>query len=340
MSYRIYLLRRFLHIIPVLVGLSILIFVLARIMPGDAARLALGPEASPEQVEKLRREMGLDRSLVVQYLHYMRGVLQGDLGTSLVTFHSVTDDLLAFFPATLELTTVAMGLAIAVGIPLGIFSALAKDRWTDHFIRLFALSGVAIPRFWLGILFQLGFAYYLGLLPIFGRIDASIPPPAPLTGLYLVDSLLTLNLAAFGSSLKHILLPALTLALSPIAQIMRLVRASMIEQTRKDYILLAYANGLPRSLIVYKYMLKNAFTSVLTIIGLLYGFFLGGSFLVETVFTWPGMARYGIRGLLHKDFNAVVGVTLMVGIGYSFINFLVDICYGYLDPRIRYGEER
>ncbi|RMF84047.1 MAG: ABC transporter permease, partial [Nitrospinota bacterium] len=219
-------------------------------------------------------------------------------------------------------------------------SALAKDRWTDHFIRLFALSGVAVPRFWLGILFQLWFAYYLGLFPIFGRIDASVPPPPRFTGLYLVDSLLSLDFAAFKSSLQHIILPALTLALSPIAQIMRLVRASMIEQTRKDYILMAQANGFPANLIVYKYMLKNAFTSTLTIIGLLYGFFLGGSFLVETVFTWPGMARYGIRGLIHKDFNAVVGVTLAVGIGYSLVNFLVDICYGYLDPRIRYGEER
>ncbi|MBM3471199.1 MAG: ABC transporter permease [Armatimonadetes bacterium] len=335
MSFRTYLLRRILHIIPVMVGLSILIFTISRVIPGDPVRLALGPEATVEQVEQLRHQMGLDRPLHVQYLNYVGGLLRGDFGYSLRTHRNVTKDLIDFFPATLELTTVAMAISIAVGVPLGIISAVRKDSMGDHASRLVALAGVALPRFWLAILLQIVFAYKLGLLPTIGRGPA---PPVAITGFYLVDSLLVLDIRSFLVSAKHIAMPAFALSVGTLAQIMRLIRASMIDETRRDYALAARSYGLPANLIVYKYMLKNAFTATLTIIGLSYGFLLGNAFLVEYVFAWPGLAFYGVDALLFKDFNGVIAVTLVIGMAFALVNLLVDILYGYIDPRVRYGE--
>ncbi|MDR5694146.1 MAG: ABC transporter permease [Armatimonadota bacterium] len=333
MSFRTYLLRRLLHIIPALLGLSILIFVLSRVVPGDPARLALGPDATQEQVEQLRREMGLDKPLVVQYLRYMGGLFRGDFGFSLRTRRNVAQDIKEFLPATVELTTVAMLFAIALGVPLGVLSAVRKDRPEDHISRILALIGVALPRFWLAILLQLLFAYYLGILPTIGRGPA---PPVRLTGIYLLDSLLALDFRAFLIALKHLILPAFALSVGSLAQIMRLVRANMIEEMRRDYVLAARSYGLPERVVIYKYALKNAFSSALTVIGLSYGFLLGNAFLVETVFAWPGLAFYGVDSLLFKDLNAVVGVTIVIGVAFAVVNLLVDIAYGYLDPRIRY----
>ena len=331
---RDFLLRRALHIIPVLFGLSVLVFVIARVMPGDPVRMALGPEATQAQIERLREQMGLDQPLHIQYVRWLAGVLRGDFGQSLRTNRNVADDLRDFFPATLELVLVAMGFAIAVGVPLGVQAAVNKDGWADQISRVLALSGVALPRFWLGILFQLVFAFYLGWLPTIGRASQ---PPETITGLYLLDSVLTRDWRAFWDSLRHIVLPALTLSLATLGQIMRLVRASMIDQTRQDYIMAARAYGLPPGLITYKYMLKNAFTSALTVIGLTFGFLLGNAFLVEAVFGWPGMAQYGVQAILYKDFNAIVAVTMVVGVAYVLSNFVIDLLYGYLDPRIKQG---
>jgi peptide/nickel transport system permease protein len=319
--------------IPVLIGLSILIFTLSRMMPGDSVRLTLGPEATQEQIQNMREQMGLNDSLPVQYLKYMQGVFQGDWGESLRTNRNVFLDLVQTFPATFELTTVAMFISIIFGVPLGVISAVRKDKWEDHATRVIALGGVAVPRFWLGIMLQIVFAYWLSLLPIVGRGEIV---PTTITGLRLLDSLITLNFAAFFDSLKHIILPAFALSLGTLAQIMRLTRANMIEQVRKDYILAAQAYGLPKIMIVYKYMLKNAFTSTLTIIGLSYGFLLGYAFLVEAVFGWPGMAQYGIQAVIYKDFNAIVGVTMVIGFAFAIGNLVVDMLYGYLDPRIKY----
>lgn len=333
MSFSTYLLRRVLHIVPALVGFSILIFFLARVVPGDPARLALGPEATREQVEQLRREMGLDQPLVQQYLQYASGVFRGDFGFSLRTRRNVAQDIREFLPATFELTTVAMLIAVMVGLPLGVIAAVRKDRAADHVSRLTALAGVALPRFWVAILLQLLFAYYLGFLPTIGR---GPPPPVRITGLFLVDSLLALNVPAFLTALKHIILPAVALSLGSLAQITRLVRANMIEEMRRDYALAARSYGLPERMIIFKYVLKNAFSSALTVIGLSYGFLLGNAFLVEPVFGWPGLAYYGVDSLLFKDLNAVVGVAIVVGVAFAIANLLVDVAYGYLDPRIRY----
>lgn len=334
--FREYLVKRLLYTIPVLVGLSLLIFILSRVIPGDPVRLALGPEATEEQVQALRHELRLDRPLAGQYLHWLAGIFRGDLGMSLRTRRNVAQDLREFFPATLELTTLAMLVAIAVGVPLGVAAAVRKDRATDHLSRILALYGVALPRFWLAILLQLLFAYELGLLPLVGRGPG---PGTQITGLFLLDSVLTLDWEGFWTSLKHLALPVISLSLGSMAQIMRLTRSSMIEELRKDYVVAATAYGLPRAVVVYRYALKNAISSTLTVVGLSYGFLLGNAFLVETVFSWPGMASYGVQSVLYKDFNAVVGVTMVVGVVFAVANFLVDICYGYLDPRIKYGEE-
>lgn len=328
-----YFARRLVQGVLVLIGLSILIFFLARIMPGDPVWL-LVPEGTPvEEVQRIRHELGLDQPLHIQYLHYIKGIFQGRLGLSFLSRRDVAQDLAERIPATFELVLVGMLLAILFGVPLGVASALHKDRGIDHFTRIFAFSGVSLPRFWVGIMFQLAFAYALRWLPLLGRIEGE--PPQHITGLYLLDSSLTLNWPAFWDSLQHILLPALALALSPMAQIMRITRASMIDEQWKDYTTVGRVLGMPKNLLIWKYMLKNAFTATLTVIGLLFGWFLAGAFVVETVFAWPGMARYGARAVIYKDFNAVIGVTLVVGAAYVLANLIVDILYGWLDPRIR-----
>lgn len=330
-----FLIKRLLLMIGVLIGLSMFIFLLARVMPGDPARLALGPEATQEQIQQLRHDLGLDQPIYIQYQMFVKGLLKGQLGMSLETRRDVSKDLFQRFPASFELVSVAITIAVLLGVPLGIISALRKDRVIDHFSRLFAFAGISAPRFWSGIMFQLFFALSLGLLPLAGRIGIGSEPPTDITGLYLIDSLITLNFSAFTESLRHIILPAITLSLSPLGQVSRLIRASMIEQLNKDYTIVSRTIGLPEDLNIYKYMLKNAFTSTLTVTGLLVGWMIGSAFVVEQVFAWPGMARYGVNAVIRKDFNAIVGVVLVIGLGYLLINFLVDLLYGLLDPRIR-----
>ena len=322
--------------IPVLFSLLLLIFIIARIIPGDPVRAALGPGATPEQVESLRQRLGLDKPLHEQFWNYIAGlVTRGDLGLSLETTSGVTPILIHRFPASFELVTVSLLISIIVGIPLGIIAATHRNKGLDYLSRLVAIFGVATPRFWLAIMLQIVFAYYLGFLPIIGRAEYGLTP-SRITGLYLLDSILTFNITAFSSSVTHLVLPALSLAVGPIAQITRMVRSGMIEQGRKDYVLMERANGLPRNLVLYKYMLKNAFTSTLSVIGLMYGYMLGGAFIVEAVFSWPGIASAGVKAVLAKDFNMIIGVTLVMGLWYVIINFAVDILHSYIDPRIRH----
>lgn len=334
MSYTDYLVRRALQGIPVLFGLSVLIFTLTRILPGDPVRLSLGPDATDEQVEALTQDMGLDRPLHEQYVTWIAGLFQGDWGTSLLTGNNVFDDIVMRFPATLELVIVTMIFAVVMGVLFGVIAGTNKDRWQDHMSRIAALLGVSMPRFWVGILLQIYVVVGLGWFYLTGRISDGMAPPHT-TGMYLVDSLIATDWAAFTNAVSHIILPAFALGLATLAQVMRLIRSDMIEQSRKDYVLAARASGLPQNLIYYKYMLRNAFTSSLTIIGLAFGFLLGNAFLIETVFAWPGMARYGVQAILYQDFNAIVGVVIVVGVAYVFANLIVDILYGYLDPRVR-----
>jgi peptide/nickel transport system permease protein len=339
MAYVDYLVRRALHSIPVVVGLSVLIFVISRVIPGDPVRLALGPEASQQQVETLRAQMGLDQPLPLQYVDWLAGVLQGDWGMSLRTNNNVFNDIVARLPATFELTVVTLAFAVLFAIPFGVIAGTNKDRWQDHLSRITALFGVSMPRFWVAIVLQIIFVVSLGLLPLSGRLSDGVAPPPAVTHLYLVDSLIAGQFATFLDAAKHLILPAFALGLATLAQVMRLIRSDMIDEQRKDYVLAARAYGLPNNLIEYKYMLRNAFTSSLTVIGLAFGFLLGNAFLVEIVFAWPGMARYGVQAILYQDFNAIVGVTIVVGVGFVSANFIVDLLYGYLDPRVRLEEE-
>jgi len=339
MSYVDYLVRRALQSIPVVFGLSALIFVISRVIPGDPVRLALGPEASQRQVEALRTQLGLDQPLPLQYVDWLAGVLQGDWGMSLRTNNNVFNDIVARLPATFELVVVTLFFAVLFAIPFGVVAGTNKDRWQDHLSRITALFGVSMPRFWVAIVLQIIFVVSLGLLPLSGRLSDGVAPPPSVTQLYLVDSLLAGQFGTFVDAATHLILPAFALGLATLAQVMRLIRSDMIDEQRKDYVLAARSYGLPNNLIEYKYMLRNAFTSSLTVIGLAFGFLLGNAFLVEIVFAWPGMARYGVQAILYQDFNAIVGVTIVVGVGFVSANFVVDLLYGYLDPRVRLEEE-
>ncbi|ELK55995.1 MULTISPECIES: ABC transporter permease [Haloferax] len=338
MSYVDYLVRRAIHSVPVIFGLSVLIFLISRVIPGDPVRLALGPEATQQQVAALRAEMGLDQPLPMQYVDWLVGVVQGDWGMSLRTNNNVFSDIVARLPATLELTVVTLFCAVLLAIPFGVVAGTNKDRWQDHLSRITALFGVSMPRFWVAIVLQIVFVVSLGLLPLSGRLSDGVAPPPAVTGLYLVDSLIAGQFGTFLDAATHLLLPTVALGLATLAQVMRLIRSDMIDEQRKDYVLAARAYGLPNTLIEYKYMLQNAFTSSLTVVGLAFGFLLGNAFLVEIVFAWPGMARYGVQAILYQDFNAIVGVTIVVGIGFVTANFVVDLLYGYLDPRVRLEE--
>jgi len=255
------------------------------------------------------------------------------------TNNNVFSDIIARLPATFELVVVTLFFAVLLAIPFGVVAGTNKDRWQDHLSRLTALFGVSMPRFWVAIVLQIIFVVSLGLLPLSGRLSDGVAPPPAVTHLYLVDSLLAGQFATFLDAVKHLILPAFALGLATLAQVMRLIRSDMIDEQRKDYVLAARAYGLPNNLIEYKYMLRNAFTSSLTVIGLAFGFLLGNAFLVEIVFAWPGMARYGVEAILYQDFNAIVGVTIVVGVGFVSANFVVDLLYGYLDPRVRLEEE-
>jgi peptide/nickel transport system permease protein len=340
MGYRDYLLRRALSTIPMFIGLSVLIFTLARVIPGNPARLALGPRATDEAVQQLREQMGLNEPIWQQYLDYMIGLLQGDFGRSLTTNHNVATDIGQFFPATFELTTFAMLIAIAVGVPLGVVAGQNKDELEDNASRMFSFFNVSLPPFWAGILLQLLVAFHLGWLPATGRLGDVQFVPDHVTGLLLVDSALALNAQAFVSSAKHLILPAVTLSLAPMADIARMTRSSFIEEYDNDYVEGLKTHGIPSKLIAYKYVLRKSFAATLTIIGLDYGFLLGSAFVVEIVFSWPGMASYGVQAILQKDINAIVGVTLVVGAAFLTVNFLVDVLYGVFDPRVWHGGEK
>jgi peptide/nickel transport system permease protein len=332
-----YILRRLLLVVPILVGLSLLTFIISHLVPGDPVQLAAGPQASRADIERLRAEYGLEQPLPVQYVVYVSNLLRGDWGRSVLSRRPVAEDLRVFFPATLELVIAAMLSAIALGIPLGIISAFYRDRWPDNLSRIGSLAAISLPRFFLALLLQLAFAMSLALFPLGGRFPTLEPPPQTLTGFILLDSLLAGSAHAFALALQHMVLPAFALSLSPLATITRMMRASVLEALQQDYVLTERALGLPMRLILFKYVFKNAFISTLTIIGLYFGFLLGGSVLVETVFDWPGIGLYATKSILSLDFQPIMGVTLLIGITFVLVNLVIDVLYGVFDPRIRYA---
>ena len=331
-----YALRRMLLLIPVLVGLSLLVFAVARLLPGDPVRLAAGPNATETEIKSLAAEYGLDRPLPAQYLSYAAGLLKGDWGTSIYTRRPVLEDLRVYLPATLELVIAAMLLAILIGIPAGLLAAAQRDRWPDYVSRVFSLGAISMPRFFLGLLLQLGFAMWLGWLPLGGRFPLTEDAPAAVTGFLTLDSLIAGDLHAFGTALQYLALPAFAMCLSPLATITRMMRASTLEVLQQDYVLTARALGLSPRLILFKYVAKNAISATLTIIGLYFGWLLGGTVLVETVFDWPGIGLYATKAIVTQDFMPVIGVTLSIGIIFVSVNLVVDLLYGVINPKVRY----
>lgn len=338
MKFTDYLVRRLFYSIFVLLGLSVLIFLIARGLPGDPARLALGPFAAQEQVDELRHKMGMDKPLYLQYFDFIRGVLTGDLGISFQTRRSVSLDIKHLLPATLELVFMSIIWVLIIGIPLGLLAGRYKDSWFDNVSRLVTFIGVAVPPFVVGLIGQLIFSYGLGILPTTGRLSLLTTPPTARTGFFLIDSLLAGNLKIFWDAFAHILLPSFSIALIGIGQIARITRSSVCDVLSKDYIESAKAFGIPNRLITFKYMMRPSFIPPLTIIGLTFASELGNAFLVEQVFGWPGIAKYGIRAILRKDFNAVMGVVLVIGLAFIIVNLIIDLVSGFIDPRIRLNE--
>ena len=330
-----YITRRLARSIVVLIGLSIIIFAIARIVPGDPARIVLGPLATADQVVQLRHKMGFDRPLVVQYARYMGSLLRGDLGESILTQRSVNEDIGEAFPATFELMMSSLLLVLVVAIPGGALAARYRGSWIDIGSRLMSLLGVVTPSFVIAICLQILAGYELHVLPIGGRLDPNIDFNATVTGFMTIDTLLAGRPALFGDALLHLILPTLALAAATAGQIMRITRSSMIDISRRDYVEAARAFGVPDRVVIFKYMLKPAIVPTLTILGLEFASLLGNAFVVEMVFGLPGIASYGVRAILHKDLNALMGVVMSTGLFFVVVNLVVDMAVAIVDPRIR-----
>ena len=330
-----FLIKRLLYLIPIMIGLITITFFLMNVIPSNPVRLAIGPQASMETEERVRRDFGLDRPIWVQYALYYERMLRGDLGRSLVTRRPVVDDLQRRIPASVELAIAGMIIGVAGGLVLGVLSAVHRDKLIDHASRVAAISGVSIPAFFLSLLAQLILGSALSLFPITGRISFEVDPPSAITGLYLLDSLLTGNLAAFRSAAHHLLLPAFTLSIPILALTARLTRSGMLDVLGQDYVMNARAAaGLPERIAIYKYALKNALIATVSQIGLGFGALLNGSVLVETVFDWPGLGLYTVTAAINQDIQPIVGATIVTGFMFVVINILTDLTYRILDPRI------
>lgn len=328
--------RRLLALVPVLLGVTFVAFLAMYLTPGDPALLVLGERATPQRIESLRRELGLDRPFLVQYGVFLGRLAQGNLGRSTQTNNPVVEDILQRFPATIELTFSAMLIACAVGITAGVVSAVKQYSAVDYAAMVGSLVGVSMPIFWLGFVLMIVFSLRLDWLPLSGRFDVSLYFPR-VTNFVLVDSLLDGNWEAFRSGLKHIVLPAVTLSTVPMAIIARMTRSSMLEVMRQDFVRTARAKGLAGWTIVVKHALRNAFIPVLTVIGLQFGLLLGGAILTETVFAWPGLGRLTVEAIYTRDYPLIRGCVIVVATAFVLINLLVDLLYAVIDPRIRVG---
>jgi ABC-type dipeptide/oligopeptide/nickel transport system permease component len=327
---------RLLFLIPQIVGIVLVGFILIKAVPGDPATLMLGPMASTDSIAKLRTDLGLDRPLPVQFFIYLQKLVHGDFGTSWQTTQPVLSDLRTRFPATLELVTYGLLLALLIGIPLGVLSAVRKRGIIGKIGGMYGLVAGAVPDFWLALVLVFVFYSVLHWLasPI-GRIDISVIPPDTITGLYTIDSLLTGNWDALGSSFQHLLLPVVTLGLINAGPILKMTQSTMDRMLQADFSQYERLCGLPRQLIT-RHAFRNALPSIITIVSVLYGFLIGGAVLVEIVFSWGGAGQYAVQGVLNSDFNPVLGFVIFSALFSLVIYFLVDLAYLAIDPRIRH----
>jgi len=329
-----FLARRLGFLIFVILGVSVITFVVSHVVPADPIALVAGKNPTPQQIEQIRHRYGLDQPLPVQYLTYMDNLLHGDLGNSITSRRPILQDFLDYFPATIELTFYAMLLCVAVGVPLGVYSGLRRGGWLDHLTRVLSVAGTAMPLFWLGLLLQLLFYGQLGWLPASARLDTFQQAPHHLTGIYTLDSLLTLNFSALANSLKHVLLPAMCLAFASLSLVVRVTRTSMIDVITQDYIRTARAKGVARREVVMRHAMRNALIPTTTLLGLQVGNLLSGAFLVEIVFSWPGIGFYSINAIQNFDYQAIMSITILLAITYTLVNLAVDLIYTVIDPRI------
>jgi peptide/nickel transport system permease protein len=329
-----YIIRRALESVPVIIGVSILVFMLLRLIPGDPAIAILGERATPENIAAIRERLGLNKPLPEQYIIWIGNLLQGDLGNTVRGNIPIANELRSRFPATIELSLVAITLATVIGVPMGIFSAVRRNSPVDTATMFGALLGVSIPIFVLGLLLIYLFGVQLKLLPFIGRIDSGIKLETR-TGLFVIDSILTGNWEALQNTLSHLILPAITLFTVPLAIIARITRSSMLEVLNQDYIRTARAKGLGERPVIFSHALRNALLPIVTIIGLQLGTLLSGAVLTETIYSWPGIGKWLFDSIIARDYPIVQSVTLIVSLIYVIINFTVDILYALVDPRIR-----
>ncbi|XVN72836.1 ABC transporter permease [Brevibacillus gelatini] len=330
-----YSIRRILMLIPVLLGMSIVVFSIIRAIPGDPALTILGEKASPKAIEDLREVLGLNNPWYIQYFDYLKQILSGDLGVSLHSGASITQEIGPYLAATTELTIFSMVFAVMIGVNAGILSAWKQNSWFDYCAMLIALIGVSMPIFWLGLMEQWFFAQELKWLPSVGR-DNSRNPVEAITQFYILDTILAGQWDQLWEVIKHLILPSVALGTIPMAIIARITRSSMLEVMRADYVRTARAKGLAQFWVVYKHALKNAMIPVLTVIGLQTGLLLGGAVLTETIFGWPGIGRYIYTAIGNRDYPVIQSGILVIATIFVFINLLVDLLYAYIDPRIKY----
>jgi peptide/nickel transport system permease protein len=333
-----YILKRTTYIVFTLIGLSILVFVLARVLPGDPARMAAGPRASESVVEQIRKQLRFDLPIYEQYFYWLNDVIHGDLGYSLITRRSITSDILQYLPTTLELIILAAVFEIAGSFALGVVAGRYSYKWPDNAVRLASYIGISIPSFVLAIILQLLFTWNLKLFPTNGMLSQGITRPPVVTGMVTLDSLIAGRFDAFTNVLWHMVLPALALCLGGMLQDARIIRSGMVENKDKDYILMATSQGLPERQVMFKYLLKPSLIPAVTVMGLDIAALMANAFLVETVFSWPGFSRLGITLMLNKDLNGIVALVLVIGVIYAIANIVVDVIVAYLDPRIRLME--
>lgn len=329
--------RRLLLAIFVLVGVSLVTFIIARLVPSNPTHLWAGPRASPDQIEAARTKLGLDLPLYQQYFRYVGQVLRGDFGISILTRLPIVNDVKRYLPATLELVFFSMFFTVVIGVPLGVLSGAWKDRWLDHVSRVFAVICVSVPVFWLALILQLVFARHLELLPLGGRVSRDIAvfsPLDPITGFYLLDALLSRSWLHFREAVVHLILPSLTLASYGIGLAIRMTRANMVEVLEEKYITAAWAAGLSRSTVYFRLALKNAIVPTLMVLGLTFVWDLTGAMLVEIMFLWPGLGTYLFNAVRVIDFPVVISVTLVVTVFYVFTNLVLDLLQAAIDPRV------
>src|SRR5215216_5787310 len=323
------------QIIPVLLGVSIVVFFMVRAIPGDPAQILLGQNATQDQINALTAKMGLDKPILVQYGLFLKDAASGDLGDSIVTGRPVTTELMVRLPATFELTTFAMLIAVLVGIPVGVIAAVRQYSLLDKVTSVLALTGISMPIFWLAMILVVIFGVNLELLPFPGRLGPNTVITS-ITGLVLVDSLLTLNFAGFWEGILYLIMPAVALGTIPMAVVMRMTRSSMLEVMNEDYVRTARAKGVVPWRVIFKHALRNAMLPTVTVIGLQVGLLMGGAVITETIFSWPGVGQIAYESVNRRDYAMIQGVVLYGATLFVLVNLLVDILYAVLDPRVRY----